>query len=258
MLLKITNTSKIAGLAIFLGWQDVRQSYRRSSIGPYWLTIGMAVQIGALAVVFGFVLRNNLAEYLPFVATGIIFWTFISTFLIESCQAFIAAEAIMRQIPLSPWVFVGRVIWRNLSTLAHNAIILPFVMLLNLGALNANLVLELPAIFLVSFSLLPLGISFAISTARFRDLSPIVISGVGIMFYALPILWQPSLLPEKIAFYLLGLNPVYHCLQVLRLPVLGKIPTAENWIGVIVFALLNWLIALALLKMSKRKLTLWL
>jgi lipopolysaccharide transport system permease protein len=36
-----------------LGWQDVRQRYRRSALGPFWLTISMGVMIGTIGVVFG-------------------------------------------------------------------------------------------------------------------------------------------------------------------------------------------------------------
>lgn len=28
-------------LALMLGWQDIRQRYRRSKLGPFWLTISM-------------------------------------------------------------------------------------------------------------------------------------------------------------------------------------------------------------------------
>ena len=40
-------------LAGVLGWQDIRQRYRRSSLGPFWLTLSMGVLIGTLALVFG-------------------------------------------------------------------------------------------------------------------------------------------------------------------------------------------------------------
>ena len=44
-------------LAGVLGWQDIRQRYRRSSLGPFWLTISMGVLIGTLALVFGTIFK---------------------------------------------------------------------------------------------------------------------------------------------------------------------------------------------------------
>ena len=40
-------------LALMLGWQDIRQRYRRSTLGPFWLTISMGVMIGMIGIVFG-------------------------------------------------------------------------------------------------------------------------------------------------------------------------------------------------------------
>ena len=40
-------------LILHLSWQDVRQRYRRSALGPLWLTVSVAVQIGSLGLVYG-------------------------------------------------------------------------------------------------------------------------------------------------------------------------------------------------------------
>ena len=31
-----------------LGWHDIRQRYRRSTLGPFWITIAMGVTSGQL------------------------------------------------------------------------------------------------------------------------------------------------------------------------------------------------------------------
>ena len=35
-------------LWLMLGWQDIKQRYRRSVIGPFWLTISMVIMIAAM------------------------------------------------------------------------------------------------------------------------------------------------------------------------------------------------------------------
>ncbi|HHW4682602.1 MAG TPA: hypothetical protein ACQGQI_05340 [Xylella sp.] len=59
-------------LVRMLGWQDVRQRYRRSVLGPFWLTISIAVMIATMGLVFGQILNVPLAEFLPFLTAGII------------------------------------------------------------------------------------------------------------------------------------------------------------------------------------------
>jgi len=103
-----------------LGWQDVRQHYRRSALGPFWLTIAMGVMIGSIGVVFGQIFNSPMSEFLPFLAAGMIFWGFISSVITEGCTGFIAAEGIIKQLPIPLFVHILRVIWRNLLILAHN------------------------------------------------------------------------------------------------------------------------------------------
>ena len=55
-----------------LGWQDVRQRYRRSALGPLWLTISMGVMIGTIGIVFRTIFKSPMKEFLPFIAIGII------------------------------------------------------------------------------------------------------------------------------------------------------------------------------------------
>ena len=83
-----------------LGWQDVRQRYRRSSIGAFWLTISMGVMIGTIGIVFGQIFKSPMNEFLPFLSVGLILWGFISTVITEGCSGFIAGEAVIKQLPI--------------------------------------------------------------------------------------------------------------------------------------------------------------
>ena len=35
-----------------LGWHDIRQRYRRSIVGPFWLTLSMGVMVAGLAYLY--------------------------------------------------------------------------------------------------------------------------------------------------------------------------------------------------------------
>ena len=55
---------KSLGIGLMLGWQDIRQSYRRSVFGQLWITIGMSVTIAAIGIVFGTIFGTPL-QVLP-------------------------------------------------------------------------------------------------------------------------------------------------------------------------------------------------
>src|SRR3546814_9209460 len=73
-LVDVAKTTKRYTLVGMLGWQDVRQRYRRSALGPFWLTISMGVMIATIGVVFGSIFKTPMVEFFPFLSLGLILW----------------------------------------------------------------------------------------------------------------------------------------------------------------------------------------
>jgi lipopolysaccharide transport system permease protein len=249
--------AKFFGLALSLGWQDVKQSYRRSSIGPFWLTAGMAIQITTIGLVFGLIFGSPLEDFLPFLAVSLILWSFISSSISGGAMAFVAGESIIKQLSISQGVHVLRVLWSNIITMGHNMVIIPIVFLVFLKPPTANLALLVPGFALNSAFLFSVGYVLGLITARFRDVQQIVSSLLTVIFYLTPVIWQPSLIPAGTAHLLLGLNPFYHFLQIIRLPILGQPPTLENWVLAIAMSLFAGILAYFAAKKFKNRLAYW-
>ena len=107
----------------------------------------------------------------------------------------------------------------------------------------------IPGLALVVVNVAWMAYLLAMLSARYRDIPQVIASVMTILYFVSPVMWQPSLIPAGTAHLLLGLNPMYHLLQVIRLPILGQVPTMENWVLTIVFALVGWSgVALAIRK----------
>ncbi len=184
-------------LACILGWQDIRQRYRRSSLGPFWLTISMGVMIGALGLVFGTIFDMPMKEFLPFLTIGLILWTLITTALNEGCTGFIAAEAIIKQISLPLFTHILRVLWRNLIILAHNLLIFPLVLLVFWLPLPATALLVSVGLTLLMLNLSWMALLLGVLCTRYRDVPQIITSLLQVTFYLTPIIWRPESLPKR-------------------------------------------------------------
>ena len=217
----------------------------------------MGVQIATMGVVFGLIFKTNTTDYVPFLAVSIIIWGFISSTISESCLAFINAESIIKQLDIPFPVHVVRVLWKNALNLIHNLAILPIVFLIFWRGLDLNVLLVLPGLALLGINLAWIGLILAMLSARYRDMPPIISSLLTVTFYVTPIMWFPELLPGGTAHLLLGLNPFYHLLQIVRLPILGASPTVENWILSFVLAVLGSLTAAAIFKKHKSQIAYW-
>lgn len=245
-------------LAAMLGWQDVRQAYRRSVFGPFWITGGMAIQIATMGIVFSLIFKSDIQNYLPFLATSVIVWGFMSSVISEGCLSYINGESIIKQLNIPLYVHVLRVIWKNIITLGHNLVILPLVFLVIWHGVSWQLLLVLPGLVILIANLTWLATVLGALSSRFRDLPPIITSLLTVTFYVTPVMWYPTLIGNnQLAHMLLGLNPFYHLLQIVRLPILGQVPTIENWTLSIVFALGGWVFTILLMKRVQNKIAYW-
>jgi ABC-type polysaccharide/polyol phosphate export permease len=241
-----------------LGWQDVRQRYRRSALGPLWLTISMGVMIGTIGIVFGTIFKSPMKEFLPFIAIGIILWGFISTVITEGCTAFIVAEGIIKQLPIPLFVHVLRMIWRNMLILGHNIVIFPIILLAVGTPLHMTAFVSILGFLLLLANLTWIALFLAVLCARYRDLAQIVTSVLQVVFYLTPIMWMPKNLPKRAGMFLLDFNPAYHLLEIVRAPLLGDLPYAINWEVSGGLAIVGWGIALVLYGRYKRRIAYWL
>lgn len=200
----------------------------------------MAVQIATMGVVFGSIFKSPLQEYLPFLATSIILWGLMAGIITDGCMSFISAESIIKQLRLPTHVHVLRTVWKQLIIFGHNLVILPLVFLAVWHPLSWNLVLFIPGLALVVLNAAWMAFLLALLSARYRDVPQVIASVMTILYFISPVMWQPSLIPAGTAHLLLGLNPMYHLLQIIRLPILGQFPTTENWVLASTFAMVGW------------------
>jgi lipopolysaccharide transport system permease protein len=241
-----------------LGWHDVKQAYRRSSLGPFWLTLGMAIQISAMGLVFGLIFKVQLDEYLPFLAISIIFWGLISTVISDGCTTFSSSEAMIKQLTLPHSHYVIRTVWKNIVIAAHNLAIVPIIFLLFWKLPAWPLIALVPGLTILVVNLTWVVLLLGMICARFRDTPQIVNSLLTIAFYITPVMWYPKLIGNtEIAHLLLGLNPLYHWIQIVRLPILGEWPTLENWALALLSAGTGWLVAMVTYRKYRQMIAYW-
>lgn len=242
-------------LWVTLGMHDIRQRYRRSVIGPFWITISMGIMVAALGLLYGKIFKIVLSEYLPYLASGFIVWGFISSLILDGAKAFITAEGVIRQLAAPLSIHAYKIIWTNLIIFAHNILIFVVVALwfdINPGW---GVLLAIPALLLLILNGLWVAILLGLLSARFRDVPLIVGSVVQVMFFITPIIWKPSMLPERAL--LLDLNPFYHMVAILRDPLLGQAPHLTNWIAALLVTLVGWGLALYFYTGYRWRLTYW-
>jgi ABC-type polysaccharide/polyol phosphate export permease len=239
-----------------LGNLDIRLRFRRTGLGPIWSTLSFSLLVGALGLVYARVLGENVSDYLPYLALGLFSWTFIATILQESCDAFVNAETVLKQLYVPRMTLIYRTLWRNLALLGFNLAAILIVLLLCRTGANPSLPLAAAGLALLCVNLAWVSLLLALATARFRAVSRIVAAVVPILMLVTPIIWRPEAvrgLPELAAW-----NPLWHAIELVRGPVLGQPPPLEIWIAGLTASVIGGLFAILAFARFRARIPYWL
>lgn len=238
------------GLAWALARHDIASRYRGSMLGPFWITLSMGVVVAGTGTLYSQLFRLDPATLLPYVAVGLVTWTFLASSINEGCESFTSAASILRQSSMPFFVFVWRTILRNLLTLAHHLLIIAVVLFFagkGVGNVGVSL-LGLLALILIAT---PAGMIAAVLSARFRDVPQVIQAVVQFMMFMTPIFWMSSQVGRH--HYFLTWNPFYYMIDAVRSPLLGMPLDGRTW-GVLTFLILaTWVIAMATLTRTRRR-----
>ncbi|MEV6771057.1 ABC transporter permease [Nocardia sp. NPDC051030] len=251
-------------LWLSLGWQDIKQRYRRSVLGPFWITLATGIQAAAMGVLYAALFHQPLHTYLPYVTVGLIVWNVINASILEGSDVFIANEGLIKQLPSALSVHVYRLVWRQFLFFAHNLVIY-LVMLVGFGVwrdLNWSSLLALPAMLLLFANAMWVSIAFGIFSTRYRDIAPILGSMTLMLFVLTPVMWSTQALHDQGGSTsdrakLAELVPTYHYLEIVRAPLLGEPTQLRSWIVVLTITVIGWVAAILAMKKFRSRVPYW-
>lgn len=261
-----------------LGWQDIRQRYRRSVIGPLWITISMGVTALGLGILYAVLFHHPISVYLPYVTTGFIVWGFINGNLIEGMDTFISNEGLIKHLPAPLTVYALRTVWRQTLMLAHNMVVYVIMVSIFFTALDHPYQLDpkgqwhpglglwslsaIPGFALVALNAMWLTLALGIISTRYRDIPQVINSVIQLAFYLTPIVWSPDDLfgsgsSNKWAQVVFQLNPLYHFVQVMRGPLIGQRVSPLSWLVVGGITIVGWGVALLAMRNYRSRVSYW-
>lgn len=245
-----------------LGWQDIKQRYRRSVLGPLWITIATGVMALALGLLYSLLFKIPVADFLPHVTVGLIMWGFISGCIKEGSEVFITNEGLIKQLPSALSVHVYRLVWKQTLFLAHNLVIWLILMLIFPRPLGWDILLAIPALALLVINGVWVSMFFGIVATRYRDVSPLLESLTQLLFYVTPIVWMTRTLQDQGGAIssrarIAELNPLYHYMEVIRAPLIGADLPAYHWWIVIGCTVAGTLLALLAMKQWRFRVSYW-
>jgi len=213
---------------IFMAVQDIKLRYRRSMIGPWWVTISTGIMVLMLGFLWSHIFNQAIDTYLPYFAIGFVVWGWMSAQISDSAAGFFQFQGVIKQIKLPYPIFTFRCNFRQWIILLHNSLIIVAVLLFAGKDFSLLSLLAVPNLILVQINITFLSIIVTIFCSRYQDMTQVVNVLTQITFFFTPILWQIDSIKNKA--FLAKWNPIYHWIELVRAPLLGNLPALSDYL----------------------------
>ena len=210
---------------------DIRSKYRRTLLGPWWITATNGFTALIMGLVAGRFLGADMKTYLPHFMVSMTIWNFISSSLSESCFTMISAGGMIKAVDMPLIIHVMRMVHRNLIIFLHNVAIIPVIWLFNPWPVGFGSLLSLGGMVIVYVFVVSASTIISMICVRYRDVPPVMASLLQLLFFVSPIIWIPSHI--KGGELAVALNPIAYLLAVTRDPIMSVPLSPSSWIGAV-------------------------
>jgi ABC-type polysaccharide/polyol phosphate export permease len=252
----IRQASRLLHVIAFMAMGDLRARYRRSVLGPFWMTLGTALGTLGLGLVWSELLKMNRHTFVPSLTAGLILWQLLSGCIVESTTTYWRQTAVIRNVSMPLSMPPIQMVVKHLINFLHNLPVFVVVMLLFHVPLTRYTLLVLPCLLLLIANLLWITLLFSMLGARFRDFEYMVAAAMPVLMFLSPVFYRPEYLPFNGPY--LWFNPFSHLIELIRYPMLGTAPPAFVVLVNVLLCLAGWMLSLALFNAKRDRIAYWL
>jgi lipopolysaccharide transport system permease protein len=252
----LSRAARLLHVIAFMAAGDLRARYRRSVLGPFWMTLGTAAGTLGLGLVWSELLRMDRASFVPSLTAGLIMWQLLSGCITEATTTYWRQSAILRNLSVPLSMPPMQMLLKHLINFLHNVPVFVAVVLIFHLPVGWPMLLALPGLLLVAANLLWMSLLFSMLGARFRDFEYVVGAAMPVLMFLSPVFYRPSYLPFNGRF--VWLNPLSHLIEIVRYPLLGGRPPGFVVLATLLMALCGWAVTLWLFNAKRNRIAYWL
>lgn len=247
---------RMSSLWIALAVEDLRDRYRRTSIGLAWIVLSFALFVLVKVVVFSRLTAVSTQEFGLFVALGFGAWTYMSAMVIDACTAYMHARPWILGTATPYPVYLLQAVLRNWLMFCLILVVVLLALAVKPAAWGIGMLWAIPALLAYLLTSVWLAALLAPLCTRHRDLHHGIQTVMRLLFFATPILWMPATDPRlaEIAQW----NPASHYVALLRDPLLYNHVPVLSWLAVAAMNAVGLPLAWFVYVRTRRDLIFWL
>jgi len=240
-------------------WSECCRAFKARRPGLLGPTVGLAVLIALIGTLYGTILKTYLEgyqAYVPYMACGLITWTFIAGTIVGACAETPKWARLLRHTAIPPLALTACTLLRQLVILGQNLLLGLLAMVLVMGQMPVLPLSFLGGLILLVAITFCLAHSLTVLSLRYRALPQMINGLMQAAFFMTPLVWPGYFLGRY--EFLNQLNPLHHLVELLRSPLLGNQTPLLTWLAALALLVLSAAAAWAVERVSRRSLAYWL
>lgn len=195
--------------------KEIRGKYKGSWLGVVWTFLNPLLMLAVYAFVFPYILRVEVENYTIFMIVALIPWNFFTTAIQSGTGCVVANGNILKKVYFPREIIPISITTSQLINFLITCIIMAAFIIFSGVGFSIHLLL-FPLLVLIQY-ILTLAFTFVLSalTVFVRDIDHFVSVFLTLGFYATPIVYQASMLPEKFQ-WVLKVNPMAQLVEAYR------------------------------------------
>lgn len=189
--------------------KEIRGKYKASFLGVLWSFINPLLQVLVYAIVFPYMMRDTGDDYIIYLVTGILPWTFFQTVINECVISVKKNSGIIKKVYFPRVILpLSSAISGLINFFISCLIILFFCLIFKVG-FSWHFIYAIPLAIIECVLALGIGLALGAMDAYVQDLEYIVNFILMMAFYGSPIVYQMSLFESNTLFLkIIQLNPM--------------------------------------------------
>lgn len=210
-------------LIYLLVWREIKGRYRQMALGPLWIVIQPLMSIVVFSLVFGRLAQipSEGVPYPIFAYTALLPWQLFATAVSKSASSLVANMNIISKVYFPRMVVPIASVFTGVVDFGMSfGILLGMMLFFDTSPTLAVVLLPLYLLLAIAVAL-GVGLWLASLSVRFRDVSFAITYLVQLWFYATPVVYPSSLVPDR-WLLLYRLNPMTEVIDGFRWALLSR------------------------------------
>ncbi len=210
-------------LFYFLTWRDVKVRYKQTALGASWAVIQPLLTMIIFSLIFGRLagMKSDGIPYPLFAYAGLLPWTFFANAVTNSGNSLIQSANLITKVYFPRMLLPASAVASGLVDFGVAFVLLALIMIYYRIAPTWHALMLPGLVLLTSVLATSVGMWMSALNVKYRDIRYALPFLIQLWFFATPIIYPSSLVPERWQ-WVLALNPMAGLVEGYRAALFGK------------------------------------